>query len=112
MSPCLPRSRRGLRSPSGGGNTPPRGRAGPAGGTRSSARCRARCGPAKSRTTRQVTVMCVAIDDGDAVTAGQVICVVEAMKMENEVHALRAGVVSELSVREGEAIATGSELQH
>jgi biotin carboxyl carrier protein len=47
------------------------------------------------------------VEDGDAVTAGQVICVVEAMKMENEVHALRDGVVSELSVRAGEPIGTG-----
>jgi acetyl-CoA/propionyl-CoA carboxylase biotin carboxyl carrier protein len=36
-----------------------------------------------------------------------VICVVEAMKMENEVHALRDGIVSELSVRAGEPVGTG-----
>ena len=40
-------------------------------------------------------------------TAGQVICVVEAMKMENEVHALRDGIVSELSVAAGEPVRTG-----
>jgi biotin carboxyl carrier protein len=33
--------------------------------------------------------------------------VVEAMKMENEVHALRDGVVSGLSVRAGDQIGTG-----
>ena len=55
----------------------------------------------------QGTVLSVEVEDGDAVTAGQVICVVEAMKMENEVHALRAGVVSELSVQAGEPIGTG-----
>jgi acetyl-CoA/propionyl-CoA carboxylase biotin carboxyl carrier protein len=41
------------------------------------------------------------------VAAGQVVCVVEAMKMENEVHALRDGVVSGLSVRAGDQIGTG-----
>jgi biotin carboxyl carrier protein len=36
-----------------------------------------------------------------------VVCVVEAMKMENEVAAPRAGVVTELSVAAGEQITTG-----
>ena len=42
----------------------------------------------------QGTVLSVAVADGDAVEAGQVICIVEAMKMENEVRAHRAGVVA------------------
>ena len=40
----------------------------------------------------QGTVLAVEVADGDEVEAGQVICVVEAMKMENEVHAHRSGV--------------------
>jgi acetyl-CoA/propionyl-CoA carboxylase biotin carboxyl carrier protein len=55
----------------------------------------------------QGTVLSVRVSDGDPVTAGQVICVVEAMKMENEVHALRDGIVAELSVRPGEPVGTG-----
>jgi acetyl-CoA/propionyl-CoA carboxylase biotin carboxyl carrier protein len=55
----------------------------------------------------QGTVLAVEVADGDAVEAGQVICVVEAMKMENEVHAHRAGTVTELSVAVGSAVATG-----
>jgi acetyl-CoA/propionyl-CoA/long-chain acyl-CoA carboxylase, biotin carboxylase, biotin carboxyl carrier protein len=55
----------------------------------------------------QGTVLSVQVAEGDSVTAGQVICIVEAMKMENEVHAVRDGVVSELSVAAGEAIRTG-----
>jgi acetyl-CoA/propionyl-CoA carboxylase biotin carboxyl carrier protein len=55
----------------------------------------------------QGTVLSVAVADGDAVQPGQVICIVEAMKMENEVHAHRAGVVSELSVAEGRPVSTG-----
>ncbi|HEY7605083.1 MAG TPA: acetyl-CoA carboxylase biotin carboxylase subunit [Gaiellaceae bacterium] len=55
----------------------------------------------------QGTVLSVAVSEGDAVVAGQVICVVEAMKMENEVRALRDGTVAELSVAPGEPVATG-----
>ena len=35
------------------------------------------------------------------------ICIVEAMKMENEVHAHRAGTVTGLSVEPGQPVATG-----
>jgi acetyl-CoA/propionyl-CoA carboxylase, biotin carboxylase, biotin carboxyl carrier protein len=55
----------------------------------------------------QGTVLSVRVSDGDEVEPGQVICIVEAMKMENEVHAHRAGVVSQLSVGAGEAVSTG-----
>jgi len=55
----------------------------------------------------QGTVLAVSVADGDEVEAGHVICVVEAMKMENEVHAPRAGVVAELSVAVGEPVANG-----
>jgi acetyl-CoA/propionyl-CoA/long-chain acyl-CoA carboxylase, biotin carboxylase, biotin carboxyl carrier protein len=55
----------------------------------------------------QGTVLSVHVAEGDEVTAGQVICIVEAMKMENEVHALQDGIVSGLSVRPGEPIGTG-----
>jgi len=55
----------------------------------------------------QGTVLSVAVADGDEVEAGQVLCIVEAMKMENEVHAHRAGRVTELSVAPGEAVAHG-----
>ncbi|HZO62329.1 MAG TPA: acetyl-CoA carboxylase biotin carboxylase subunit [Gaiellaceae bacterium] len=55
----------------------------------------------------QGTVLAVQVADGETVTAGQVICVVEAMKMENEVHAPRAGLVQELSVAVGQPVSTG-----
>ncbi|HEY3921507.1 MAG TPA: acetyl-CoA carboxylase biotin carboxylase subunit [Gaiellaceae bacterium] len=55
----------------------------------------------------QGTVLDVRVSDGDAVDVGAVICVVEAMKMENEVTAHRAGVVSQLSVVPGETVASG-----
>ena len=55
----------------------------------------------------QGTVLSVAVADGDEVEPGQVVCIVEAMKMENEITAHRAGVVSGLSVRAGEPVQTG-----
>jgi acetyl-CoA/propionyl-CoA/long-chain acyl-CoA carboxylase, biotin carboxylase, biotin carboxyl carrier protein len=55
----------------------------------------------------QGTVLSVAVSDGDEVEAGQVICIVEAMKMENEVHAHRAGTITSLSVQPGQPVATG-----
>jgi acetyl-CoA/propionyl-CoA carboxylase biotin carboxyl carrier protein len=55
----------------------------------------------------QGTVLAVEVAEGDEVRAGQVICIVEAMKMENEITAHREGLVSELSVSPGEAVKTG-----
>ena len=55
----------------------------------------------------QGTVLAVEVAEGDEVESGQVICIVEAMKMENEVHAHRAGTVSQLSVAPGQGVTTG-----
>jgi acetyl-CoA/propionyl-CoA carboxylase, biotin carboxylase, biotin carboxyl carrier protein len=55
----------------------------------------------------QGTVLAVEVAEGDEVEAGQVICIVEAMKMENEVHAHRRGRISDLSVAAGEPVKTG-----
>jgi acetyl-CoA/propionyl-CoA carboxylase biotin carboxyl carrier protein len=55
----------------------------------------------------QGTVLSVAVADGDEVQAGALICIVEAMKMENEVHAHRDGTITELSVAPGQPVATG-----
>jgi acetyl-CoA/propionyl-CoA carboxylase biotin carboxyl carrier protein len=55
----------------------------------------------------QGTVLAVRVAEGDEVAPGQVICIVEAMKMENEVRAHRAGAVSGLSVEPGQAVSTG-----
>ena len=55
----------------------------------------------------QGTVLSVEVAEGDEVEAGQVLCIVEAMKMENEVHAHRSGRVTELSVAAGQPVTTG-----
>jgi acetyl-CoA/propionyl-CoA carboxylase biotin carboxyl carrier protein len=44
---------------------------------------------------------------GDEVEAGTVICVVEAMKMENEIVAHGPGTVTDVSVAPGDAVASG-----
>ena len=58
----------------------------------------------------QGTVLKVAVEKGAAVEEGALICVVEAMKMENEITAPMAGTVEELNVSEGGAIATGDTI--
>jgi acetyl-CoA/propionyl-CoA carboxylase biotin carboxyl carrier protein len=58
-------------------------------------------------TPMQGTVLAVEVAEGDEVRAGQVICIVEAMKMENEITAHRDGVVTDLSVEPGQAVTTG-----
>jgi acetyl-CoA/propionyl-CoA carboxylase biotin carboxyl carrier protein len=55
----------------------------------------------------QGTVLSVAVAEGERVEAGRVVCVVEAMKMENEITAHRDGVVTELSVEAGQAVQNG-----
>lgn len=47
---------------------------------------------------------------GDAVAAGDVVVVLEAMKMETEIRAARAGTVSELFVKDGDSVAVGEPL--
>ena len=55
----------------------------------------------------QGTVLEVKVAEGDEVEAGQVVCIVEAMKMENEVTAHRAGTVTDLAVAAGQPVTTG-----
>jgi acetyl-CoA/propionyl-CoA carboxylase biotin carboxyl carrier protein len=55
----------------------------------------------------QGTVLSVSVADGEHVEAGALICVVEAMKMENEIVAHRDGVVSGLSVAPGAQVSSG-----
>ena len=55
----------------------------------------------------QGTVLKVPVSEGDEVAEGALICVVEAMKMENEITAHRAGKVVGLNVTEGGSVAAG-----
>ena len=69
-------------------------------------------GPGSDAVTSpmQGTVLDVKVAEGDEVELGQVLCIVEAMKMENEVTAHRAGVVAELAVSAGQAVTAGQRI--
>ena len=60
----------------------------------------------------QGTVVKVEVSEGDRILTGQVVCVIEAMKMENEIVAHRDGVVRDLQIAAGDAIASGQVLCH
>ncbi len=52
----------------------------------------------------------VPVSQGQSLAEGDVVVVLEAMKMETEIRASRAGTVSEIHVREGDAVKTGDVL--
>jgi acetyl-CoA/propionyl-CoA carboxylase biotin carboxyl carrier protein len=55
----------------------------------------------------QGTIVKVLVAEGDTVEVGQTICVLEAMKMENNVIAEKAGTVKEVRVQAGASVAPG-----
>ena len=55
----------------------------------------------------QGTIVKVLVAEGDVVEVGQTVCVLEAMKMENNVNAEKAGVVKEVRVAPGESVGPG-----
>lgn len=55
-------------------------------------------------------IVSVRVKKGDAVKAGDVVCTLEAMKMENEITAAKAGTVQEVYVAEGTAVNVGGIL--
>jgi acetyl-CoA/propionyl-CoA carboxylase biotin carboxyl carrier protein len=58
----------------------------------------------------QGTILKVAVEQGAEVSEGDLICVIEAMKMENEITAHRSGKVEELPISEGAAVGSGDTL--
>ncbi len=52
----------------------------------------------------------VLVKQGDTVQEGQLLCIIEAMKMENEITAHKAGVIAELPITEGAPIAAGAPI--
>jgi len=58
----------------------------------------------------QGTIVKIAVEDGQQVAAGDLVVVLEAMKMENPVNAHKAGTVTGLSVSSGETVTQGSVL--
>jgi acetyl-CoA/propionyl-CoA carboxylase, biotin carboxylase, biotin carboxyl carrier protein len=92
----------GGAAPAGGGKRPPKRerKAGGAAGASSES----------LPSPLQGTVLKVAVEQGAEVSEGDLICVIEAMKMENEIAAHRSGKVTALNVAEGAAVSSGDVL--
>ncbi|MBQ8579198.1 MAG: biotin/lipoyl-binding protein [Oscillospiraceae bacterium] len=56
------------------------------------------------------TILKVCVKEGDAVKEGDVLCILEAMKMGNEIMAPRAGVVKQVLATKGASVDTGAAL--
>ena len=56
------------------------------------------------------TILKVNVSQGQAVKEGDVLCVLEAMKMENEIMAPKAGTVTQVVVAKGSSVNTGDAL--
>lgn len=56
------------------------------------------------------TILAVNVKAGDAVKKGQVLCILEAMKMENEIMAAGDAAVASVEVNAGQAVNTGQVL--
>ncbi|MFC4082489.1 acetyl/propionyl/methylcrotonyl-CoA carboxylase subunit alpha [Amycolatopsis samaneae] len=87
------------------------------GGTTVKAKPRKRAGGAKAAVSgdavtapMQGTIVKVAVEEGQQVEAGDLVVVLEAMKMENPVTAHKSGVVTGLAVEVGAAVTQGTQL--
>jgi acetyl-CoA/propionyl-CoA carboxylase, biotin carboxylase, biotin carboxyl carrier protein len=89
-----------------GAGRPPRR----AGGRGSSSRSSAGAGADTLPSPLQGNMWKVLVKQGDTVQEGQLLCIIEAMKMENEITAHKAGVIAELPIAEGAPIAAGAPI--
>ncbi|MFP5389665.1 MAG: acetyl/propionyl/methylcrotonyl-CoA carboxylase subunit alpha, partial [Thermoleophilia bacterium] len=92
----------GAAAPAAGGRKPPKRERKAGGGSGASSESLA--------SPLQGTVFKVAVEKGAEVAEGDLICVIEAMKMENEIVAHRAGKVEELKIAEGDSVSSGDVL--
>ena len=58
----------------------------------------------------QGTILQVLVEEGQEVEAGQVVVILEAMKMENHIAAHRDGTVAEVSITKGDVVETGQPM--
>jgi len=76
----------------------------------SAARAAAGAAPITVRSPIPGRLIKLLVKAGDAVAAGQTVVVLEAMKMENELAAPRAGRIAEVRCAEGAAVEAGQDL--
>ncbi|MEO8422978.1 MAG: biotin carboxylase N-terminal domain-containing protein [Actinomycetota bacterium] len=62
------------------------------------------------RAPMQGTILKVLVEKGQEIRAGEVVCILEAMKMENHIASTRDGEVTELPIRVGQVVETGQIL--
>jgi biotin carboxyl carrier protein len=74
------------------------------------ARAHHAAGAEQVRAPMQGTIVKAAVDQGDAVKAGDLLVVLEAMKMENHINAPRDGTVTSVAVKAGQNVETGATL--
>jgi acetyl-CoA/propionyl-CoA carboxylase biotin carboxyl carrier protein len=89
-------------APAGGGRKPPKRERRSGGGPSASSEA--------LPSPLQGTVFKVVVEKGAEVAEGDLICVIEAMKMENEITAHRSGKVEDLPISEGSAVSSGDTL--
>lgn len=61
-------------------------------------------------TSLQGTIIKLKVSEGDDITEGDVVCLIEAMKMEQEIKADHGGKVKEIFVKEGEQVSVNDVL--
>jgi len=91
------------------------GGAGPAAAAKTPPRKRGGSGPATAsgdavKAPMQGTIVKVAVSDGDTVAEGDLVVVLEAMKMENPVNAHKAGTITGLSATAGSSVSQSTVL--
>jgi acetyl-CoA/propionyl-CoA carboxylase, biotin carboxylase, biotin carboxyl carrier protein len=62
------------------------------------------------RAPMQGTIVKVLVEKGQSIRAGEVVCILEAMKMENHIASTREGEISDLPIRAGQVVETGALL--
>jgi acetyl-CoA/propionyl-CoA carboxylase biotin carboxyl carrier protein len=67
-------------------------------------------GPDTLESPLQGNMWKVLVEPGATVEEGQLICIIEAMKMENEITAHKGGTIAELPISEGAPIAAGDTI--
>jgi len=67
-------------------------------------------GPDQLESPLQGNMWKVVVKQGDTVEEGQLLCIIEAMKMENEITAHKAGTIAALPIEEGKPISAGDPI--